>query len=239
MRRRPSSDGGSGPRISSAATTPTTAPTGPAAAAPTASPVRAADVGRPGALAGIRRNCLAREPGVVKTAAGQCHCQAQCRSGKLALMVVIVMTPFAVVVLPRKRNLALPVRVQFNPATGRGGDAKRVIAPMFCGKTWHGTGIAYTGRLAVCQDRAHAYALLRSPLAGRAAHRSCSAEDARPRSDAATAEPGVLRATLGNGLRVVIVRNSLAPVGRDSVNYLVGSERRPRAFPAPRTPRST
>ncbi len=47
----------------------------------------------------------------------------------------------------------------------------------------------------------------------------------------ATAEPGVLRATLGNGLRVVIVHNSLAPVVATSVNYLVGSDEAPAGFP--------
>src|SRR6201995_2692494 len=45
------------------------------------------------------------------------------------------------------------------------------------------------------------------------------------------AEPGVLRATLGNGLRVVIVRNTLAPVVATSVNYLVGSDETPPGFP--------
>jgi len=37
-------------------------------------------------------------------------------------------------------------------------------------------------------------------------------------------ESGVTRATLGNGLRVVIVHNSLAPVVATSVNYLAGSD---------------
>jgi zinc protease len=45
------------------------------------------------------------------------------------------------------------------------------------------------------------------------------------------AEQGVLRATLPNGLRVVIVRNSLAPVVATSVNYLVGSDETPAGFP--------
>src|SRR5471032_758629 len=45
------------------------------------------------------------------------------------------------------------------------------------------------------------------------------------------AEPGILRATLGNGLRVVIVRNTLAPVVATSVNYLVGSDETPDGFP--------
>jgi zinc protease len=41
----------------------------------------------------------------------------------------------------------------------------------------------------------------------------------------------VLRATLANGLRVVIVRNTLAPVVATSVNYMVGSEETPAGFP--------
>jgi len=40
-----------------------------------------------------------------------------------------------------------------------------------------------------------------------------------------------LRATLTNGLRVVIVRNALAPVVATSVNYLVGSDEAPVGFP--------
>ncbi|MGA8261790.1 MAG: pitrilysin family protein, partial [Arenicellales bacterium] len=41
----------------------------------------------------------------------------------------------------------------------------------------------------------------------------------------------VLRATLDNGLRVVIVRNTLAPVATTTVNYLVGSNETPPGFP--------
>src|SRR6266403_5172336 len=44
-------------------------------------------------------------------------------------------------------------------------------------------------------------------------------------------DTGVLRATLTNGLRVVIVRNALAPVVATSVNYLVGSDEAPVGFP--------
>jgi zinc protease len=43
--------------------------------------------------------------------------------------------------------------------------------------------------------------------------------------------PDVVRATLDNGLRVVIVRDPLAPVVTEMVNYLVGSEDAPRGFP--------
>src|ERR1700735_2806640 len=41
----------------------------------------------------------------------------------------------------------------------------------------------------------------------------------------------VLRATLSNGLRVIIVRNTLAPVAATAVNYLVGSDEAPAGFP--------
>lgn len=44
-------------------------------------------------------------------------------------------------------------------------------------------------------------------------------------------ETAVLRATLPNGLRVVIVRNTLAPVVATSVNYLAGSDEAPAGFP--------
>ncbi len=45
------------------------------------------------------------------------------------------------------------------------------------------------------------------------------------------AEQSVLRATLANGLRVVIVRNSLAPVVSTAVNYLAGGDETPKGFP--------
>ena len=41
----------------------------------------------------------------------------------------------------------------------------------------------------------------------------------------------IVRATLKNGLRVVIVRNTLAPVVTTQVNYLVGSVEAPPGFP--------
>jgi zinc protease len=48
---------------------------------------------------------------------------------------------------------------------------------------------------------------------------------------AATARPPVLRATLDNGLRVVIVHNALAPLATVQVNYLAGSDVAPAGFP--------
>jgi zinc protease len=50
-------------------------------------------------------------------------------------------------------------------------------------------------------------------------------------TNAIPTETGVLRATLTNGLRVIIVRNTLAPVVTTMVNYLVGSDEAPAGFP--------
>ena len=62
---------------------------------------------------------------------------------------------------------------------------------------------------------------------------AAAAATAAAASTAATsaAEPNVLRATLPNGLRVIIVRNTLAPVVATSVNYLVGSDEAAPGFP--------
>jgi zinc protease len=48
---------------------------------------------------------------------------------------------------------------------------------------------------------------------------------------ARTEEDGIIRATLANGLRVIVVRNTLAPVVATSVNYLTGSVETPPGFP--------
>ena len=47
----------------------------------------------------------------------------------------------------------------------------------------------------------------------------------------AAGAPTVTRATLANGLRVVIVRDTLAPVVSVQTNYLVGSDEAPKGFP--------
>ncbi len=49
-------------------------------------------------------------------------------------------------------------------------------------------------------------------------------------ADSAT-ETNVTRATLTNGLRVIIVQNPLAPVATTVINYLVGSDETPPGFP--------
>lgn len=51
------------------------------------------------------------------------------------------------------------------------------------------------------------------------------------RAAAALDGDGVLRATLDNGLRVIIVRDTLAPVAATVVNYRVGSNEAPEGFP--------
>ena len=58
----------------------------------------------------------------------------------------------------------------------------------------------------------------------------CPPGSAVVRGDAVGA-PGVLRATLDNGLRVVVVKNTLAPVVTTELTYLVGSTEAPEGFP--------
>ncbi|MGH7240058.1 MAG: insulinase family protein, partial [Candidatus Saccharimonadales bacterium] len=48
---------------------------------------------------------------------------------------------------------------------------------------------------------------------------------------ATTHDANVTRATLDNGLRVVIVRDTLAPVVTTEMNYLVGADETPKGFP--------
>jgi zinc protease len=61
----------------------------------------------------------------------------------------------------------------------------------------------------------------------------CLAAVAAFQTASGQARPGesVLRATLPNGLRVVIVRNPLSPVATTVVNYRVGSDEAPAGFP--------
>ncbi len=54
---------------------------------------------------------------------------------------------------------------------------------------------------------------------------------AAPAGDSGSVPAGVLRATLYNGLRVVIVPDRLAPVVTTEINYLVGSNDAPSGFP--------
>ncbi|HEU4620154.1 MAG TPA: pitrilysin family protein [Gammaproteobacteria bacterium] len=52
-----------------------------------------------------------------------------------------------------------------------------------------------------------------------------------PTAARAAPDTEVVRATLDNGLRVIVVRNTLAPVAAISMNYLVGSNESPEGFP--------
>ncbi len=58
-----------------------------------------------------------------------------------------------------------------------------------------------------------------------------AAQAAGSPAPAAQGDGAVVRATLDNGLRLIVVRNTLAPVVSTSVNYLVGSNESPGGFP--------
>ena len=55
-------------------------------------------------------------------------------------------------------------------------------------------------------------------------------------AEGSATEKDVLRATLKNGLRVVIVRNTLAAVVTTMVNYLAGPNEVPGGVPGPSRP---
>src|SRR5882724_3635730 len=59
----------------------------------------------------------------------------------------------------------------------------------------------------------------------------CIAAPAQAKPSHQLSNSNVVRATLKNGLRVIVVRNTLAPVVATSVNYLVGSDEAPAGFP--------
>ncbi len=71
-------------------------------------------------------------------------------------------------------------------------------------------------------------ALLLSPLLAPAAARAQATSPAAP---AATGTSQVTRATLANGLKVVVVRNTLAPVVTVEMNILAGGNETPDGFP--------
>ncbi len=61
----------------------------------------------------------------------------------------------------------------------------------------------------------------------------------KPAGGAPTTDADVTRATLDNGMRVVIIRDPLAPVVTVEENYLAGGDETPAGFPGWRTRRST
>src|SRR5579862_2164383 len=99
---------------------------------------------------------------------------------------------------------------------------------MNCGEPWRRGRIAYTAGV---DPREPAMRQLLESAPRRAALALLSFLAASAGAAERAAPPEVLRATLANGLRVVIVPNALAPVVATSVNYLAGSDETPPGFP--------
>ncbi|MGH8141615.1 MAG: M16 family metallopeptidase [Steroidobacteraceae bacterium] len=89
------------------------------------------------------------------------------------------------------------------------------------------------GKFSVLAPRLLAGVLLGAALAAGAFGPACAADAPAVATAAAAQAPGdqVLRATLDNGLRVVIVRNTLAPMVTTQITYMAGSYEAPPGFP--------
>lgn len=72
--------------------------------------------------------------------------------------------------------------------------------------------------------------LLSLPAAPAQTAQSQTAAPKAPLTSAVT-EPNVTRATLSNGMRIVIIRDALAPVVTVETNFLVGGNETPKGFP--------
>jgi zinc protease len=97
------------------------------------------------------------------------------------------------------------------------------FASLFAVFALHSDAASQAGPQASTQAAGRGTAAMQAPKAGTAQTAS-----AAPKTEAAEA---VVRATLKNGLRVVIVPDHLAPVATTVVNYLVGSNEAPSDFP--------
>jgi zinc protease len=96
-------------------------------------------------------------------------------------------------------------------------------------RRWAGWLLTAAGWLSLAALPSLASAAAQAPAQAQAPAPATAVE--RAAAAAAKAPTDVLRATLANGLRVIIVRNTLAPVVSTSVNYLVGSNEAPEGFP--------
>lgn len=73
--------------------------------------------------------------------------------------------------------------------------------------------------------------LVTTPLTGSLFIPSLTVFAEQPAASSKAIKQQVLQETLNNGLKVVIIKNNLAPVVTAQVNYLVGSNQAPKGFP--------